>query len=51
MALTVLVNVAGNAVWIPRFGLVGAAIATATSMVASVVLLRALARAKLGVRM
>jgi O-antigen/teichoic acid export membrane protein len=51
MALTVLVNVAGNAVWIPRFGLVGAAIATATSMVASVVLLRALARAKLGVSM
>ncbi len=49
MALTVLVNVAGNAFWISRYGLVGAAFATAVSMVASVVLLRIFARSKLGV--
>lgn len=50
MTLTVLVNVAGNTLWIPRFGLVGAASATAVSMVSSVLMLRLFTRAKLGVR-
>ncbi|MCY2960263.1 MAG: polysaccharide biosynthesis C-terminal domain-containing protein [Planctomycetota bacterium] len=50
MATTVLANVVGNAILIPRHGLIGAAIATAISMALSVVLLRVLVRAKLGLR-
>lgn len=50
MATTVLANVAGNALLIPRYGLVGSAAATAAAMALSVVLLRVLTRAKLGVR-
>jgi O-antigen/teichoic acid export membrane protein len=50
MASTVLVNVAGNAVLIPSYGLLGAAAATAVSMVASVLVLRWLASSELGVR-
>jgi O-antigen/teichoic acid export membrane protein len=50
MALTVLVNVIGNAILIPRMQLEGAAIATAVSMAASVLFLKLLTRAQLGVR-
>lgn len=50
MTLTVLANVAGNAILIPRIGLEGAAVSTAVSMVISVVLLRFFARSQLGVR-
>jgi O-antigen/teichoic acid export membrane protein len=50
MALTVLVNVIGNALLIPRLELEGAAIATAISTASSVVFLKVLARARLGVR-
>lgn len=51
MATTVLANVVGNAILIPRYGIVGAAAATAVSMALSVVLLRVLVRAKLDIRM
>lgn len=47
MASTVVANVVANALLIPHYGLVGAAIATAISMAISVVLLRVLVRAKL----
>ena len=47
---TVLTNVIGNAILIPRYGLAGAAAATAVSMVVSIVLLRVLVRARLGLR-
>jgi O-antigen/teichoic acid export membrane protein len=50
MALTVLVNVTGNAVLIPMIGIEGAATATAISMAASVVFLKMLASRRLGVR-
>ncbi|MBL8862183.1 MAG: polysaccharide biosynthesis C-terminal domain-containing protein [Planctomycetes bacterium] len=50
MISTVLANVAANALLIPAFGLVGAASATAASMLVSVLLLRALAHRQLGVR-
>jgi O-antigen/teichoic acid export membrane protein len=49
MLATVLVNVAGNAVLIPRIGIAGAAAATAISMLASVFLLKALVRSRVGV--
>jgi len=50
MTLTVLANVVANWILIPRIGLAGAALATAVSMVISVVLLRLFARSQLGVR-
>jgi Na+-driven multidrug efflux pump len=50
MALTVLVNVVGNLLLIQWLGLSGSATATAVSMVASVVFLKLLVRARLGVR-
>jgi len=50
MGLTVLVNVIGNAILIPRLQIEGSAIATAVSMASSVVFLKWLARAQLGVR-
>lgn len=48
MVLTVLVNVAGNAILIPRHGLPGAALATAISMGASVVILKVLVKRRVG---
>jgi O-antigen/teichoic acid export membrane protein len=50
MGATVACNVVGNWILIPRFGLVGAAAATAFSVLASVFILKALVRARLGVR-
>lgn len=50
MALTVLVNAIGNLILIPHFQLNGSAAATASSMVASVVFLKVLSRARLDVR-
>lgn len=50
ISLTVLANVVGNAILIPRHGLAGAAAATALSMVVSILLLRLIVRARLGVR-
>jgi O-antigen/teichoic acid export membrane protein len=50
MLATVAVNVAGNAILIPRFGIAGSAAATALSMLASVFLLKAFVRAKVGAR-
>jgi O-antigen/teichoic acid export membrane protein len=50
MIATVLVNVALNAVLVPRIGIAGAAVATAIAMLASVVFLKALVRARVGVR-
>jgi Na+-driven multidrug efflux pump len=50
MTLTVLTNVVGNSILIPTHGLAGAAAATAVSMAVSIVLLRVLVRARLGLR-
>jgi len=50
MAATVAVNVVGNALLIPRIGIEGAAAATAVSMFASVLLLKAFVRTHVGVR-
>jgi O-antigen/teichoic acid export membrane protein len=50
LAASVGLNVLANALLIPRLGLEGAALATALAMVASVLLLRALARGTLGLR-
>jgi O-antigen/teichoic acid export membrane protein len=47
----VAINLAGNLVLIPRFGLSGAAMSTAGTVVASVILLRGLARWRVGVRL
>ncbi|MFN0243252.1 MAG: lipopolysaccharide biosynthesis protein [Planctomycetota bacterium] len=49
MTLTVGTNVIGNALLIPRFGIAGAAIATAISFALSVVYLRVLVKARVGV--
>jgi O-antigen/teichoic acid export membrane protein len=43
-------NVLGNWILVPRFGLAGAAAATALSVLASVFVLKAIVRAQLGVR-
>lgn len=48
MLLVVGVNVAGNALWIPDLGIVGAALGTAVSFLASVLLLKACARLAVG---
>jgi O-antigen/teichoic acid export membrane protein len=50
MIATVLVNLALNAVLVPRIGIAGAAVATAVAMLASVVFLKALVRVRVGVR-
>lgn len=49
MVLTVGTNVAGNAILIPRYGIVGAAQATALSFALSVVYLRTLVKARVGI--
>ena len=49
VALLAVLNLAGNLVLIPRFGLLGAAIATAAVNAVSVPLLRAVAASRLGV--
>lgn len=48
MALTVLINVVGNALLIPHLGLAGAAISTANSMFLGVFVLRAFVRRRTG---
>jgi O-antigen/teichoic acid export membrane protein len=50
MIATVLVNVLLGWILVPRIGIPGAAAATAVSMLASVVLLKAFVRARVGVR-
>jgi O-antigen/teichoic acid export membrane protein len=50
MVATVAVNVVGNWILVPRIGIAGAAAATAVSMLASVFLLKAFVRARVGVR-
>jgi O-antigen/teichoic acid export membrane protein len=47
---SVAMNVLGNWILVPRFGLAGAAAATALSVLASVFVLKAIVRAQLGVR-
>jgi O-antigen/teichoic acid export membrane protein len=51
MVLTVLFNVVGNALLIPRLGLAGAAIATAISMFLGVFVLTGFVRARTGLRL
>ena len=51
LASAVLVNIAGNLALIPLLGITGAAIATAGSMVALVLLLRVFAVRRLGIRL
>ncbi|MBI5364277.1 MAG: polysaccharide biosynthesis C-terminal domain-containing protein [Planctomycetes bacterium] len=51
MVLTVLINVIGNWILIPIWGLPGAALSTANSMFLSVFLLKALVRARTGLRL
>jgi Na+-driven multidrug efflux pump len=51
MVLVVGVNVVGNALLIPGLGIVGAALGTAISFLASVLLLRLCAHLALGVRL
>lgn len=48
MVVTVLTNVIGNAILIPMYGLSGSAAATATAMVVSVFVLKALVKWRLG---
>ena len=50
IASVVLLNVIGNWILVPRYGLPGAAAATALSILASVFLLKAIVRAQVGVR-
>ena len=50
MIATVAVNVIGNAILIPRIGIVGAAVATAMSMSISVLFLKAFVRSRVGVK-
>ena len=51
LSITVVVNVAGNLALIPLLGIAGAAVATAGSTVAMVLLLRVLALKRLGIRL
>ena len=51
MLLTVLINVVGNALLIPRLGLAGAAIATSTSMFLGVFVLTGCVRRRTGLRL
>lgn len=50
LVTAIAVNVAGNVVLIPRFGLAGAASSTAATVITSALLLRVLARWRAGVR-
>ena len=49
LVVTIAINIAGNAVLIPRLGIAGAAASTAITVVASALLLRGLARRRAGV--
>jgi stage V sporulation protein B len=51
LVIAISVNVVANVVLIPRFGLAGAASSTATTVITSALLLRALARWRLAVRL
>jgi O-antigen/teichoic acid export membrane protein len=51
LVVTITVNVIANLVLIPRFGLAGAAASTAGTVVTSSLLLRGLARSRIGVRL
>lgn len=51
MTVTVLLNVIGNSILIPRLGLAGAAISTSTAMFASVFVLKVLVRRRVGLRL
>jgi O-antigen/teichoic acid export membrane protein len=51
LVIAIGVNIAGTALWIPRLHLAGAALSTATTVVVSALVLRALARSRLGVRL
>lgn len=51
LVIAISVNIVANLVLIPRFGLAGAASSTATTVITSALLLRALARWRLGVRL
>jgi O-antigen/teichoic acid export membrane protein len=51
LMIAIAVNVIGNVVLIPRLGLAGAAISMAATVVTSALLLRALARWRVGVRL
>ena len=51
LVATIAVNVIGNLLLIPRLGLSGAAISTAGTVVASALMLRGLARWRIGVRL
>jgi len=51
MGSTVLINVVGNAILIPRLGLAGAAIATSISMFLGVFVLKSFVRARTGLRL
>jgi O-antigen/teichoic acid export membrane protein len=51
LMIAIAVNVIGNVVLIPRLGLAGAAISMAATVVTSALLLRALARWRIGVRL
>jgi O-antigen/teichoic acid export membrane protein len=47
----VLLNAAGNAILVPRFGLAGSAIATGSAMVISVIVLTAMVRHNVGLKL
>jgi O-antigen/teichoic acid export membrane protein len=51
MAITVIINLVGNALLIPVLGLEGSAISTAAAMLASVFLLRAMVRWRVGLKL
>jgi len=51
MVVTVLINVVGNALLIPHWGLAGAAISTASALFLSTFVLRALVRRQVGLRL
>lgn len=51
MASTVLLNIVGNAILIPKFGIIGAALATSLAMFLSIFVLRALVRRELQLKL
>jgi O-antigen/teichoic acid export membrane protein len=51
LVVTLAINLAGTVLWIPRLGITGAALSIALTLVISSLLLRALARARIGVRL
>lgn len=50
LVITIAINIAGNAALIPRLGIAGAAASTAGTLIASMLLLRGLARRRAGVQ-